>query len=134
MQSTTNDEHPSTTPAWEKILGVFGLLLIGSGFIYLVWVAVNENDSPPDITFSVTEINPVDAGFLVQVEVANKGSQSVAVLTLESTLTLESGESESSSIQLDYLPSRSKSIAGFYFTQDPRKGSLFFKPSGYQEP
>lgn len=134
MQSQSNDEQPTKTPAWEKILGVFGLLLIGTGFIYLGWAALTENDLPPNITFRVIEINPVDAGFVVQVEVVNKGTQSVAVLTLEGKLTMESGESESSSTQLDYLPSRSKSTAGFFFIQDPREGSLFFKPSGYQEP
>lgn len=134
MQSTNNNEWTSNTPMWEKILGVFGLFLITSGFVYLVWTAITEKDSPPNIVFSVTEIHAVDAGFLVQVEVANKGSQSVAALTLESKLTLESGESEQSNTQLDYLPSRSKNIVGFFFTRDPRQGSLLFKPSGYQKP
>ena len=122
------------TPTWEKVLGVCGLLLLVSGIIYLSWTAIKENGAPPDVLFSVVEISQASNGFLVEVEINNKGSQSVAALHLEGHLAMESGSEETSHAEVDYLPSRSKSYAGFFFSTDPRNGTLTFRPSGYQEP
>ena len=55
-------------------------------------------------------------------------------LYLEGRLTIGDGEPEINHAQVDYLPSRSKGHTGFFFSRDPRAGTLEFKPSGYQEP
>ena len=63
----------------------------------------------------------------------NTGSQSMAALTIEGRL-IKNGSEEIRRAQLDYLPSRSKNYVGFFFTSDPRTGTLQFQPSGYQQP
>lgn len=131
LEKKTDDIH---TPLWEKLLGIVGLLLLLAGFIYLGWMAIHEDDTPPDVLFSITRISQVSDGFLVEVEVTNNGSQSLAALHLKGSLTIEDGEPEINQAQVDYLPSRSKGHAGFFFSRDPRTGTLEFKPSGYQEP
>lgn len=127
----TNEEQ---TPLWEKILGIAGLLLLITGFFYLGWMAINEDDTSPDVIFSINKISPVSKGFLVEVEITNTGAKSLAAVYLEGQLTDNNDETEISYTQLDYLPSHSKSYAGFFFNADPRTGRLEFKPSGYQEP
>ena len=131
LEQNTSDTH---TPLWEKLLGTLGLLLVLAGFIYLGWMAIHQNEAPPDVSFNITRISQVSDGFLVEVEVINQGSQSLAALYLEGRLTIGDGEPEINHAQVDYLPSRSKGHTGFFFSRDPRAGTLEFKPSGYQEP
>lgn len=92
------------------------------------------NDTPPDVLFSIKKISPVSKGFLVEVEVTNTGTQSLAAVYVEGHLRSEMQEPEISHVLLDYLPSRSTSSVGFFFTGDPRIGALEFRPSGYQQP
>jgi uncharacterized protein (TIGR02588 family) len=122
----------SNTPRWEKILGFLGLLLLLAGFIYLGWMAFNENESPPEITFEITEITPLENGYLVQLDVHNEGAQSVAAMHFEGYL--DGSERETSRAVIDYVPSLSRSSAGLFFTHDPRAGKLTFKALGYQKP
>ncbi len=122
------------TPTWEKIVGFFGVCLIGIGFVYLGWAAVTENGKPPEIGFSITEINDLNGQFLVQIEVRNTGLKSVAALDIEGHLNPSQGEDEISNATVDYIPSRSTRRVGLFFTQDPRLGKLELTPVGYQEP
>lgn len=131
LEQKTSETH---TPTWEKLLGIAGLLLVLAGFLYLGWMAIHEDKTPPDVSFNITRISQVSNGFLVEVEVTNTSSQSLAALYLEGSLTVEDSEPEINHAQVDYLPSRSKGHTGFFFSRDPRAGTLEFKPSGYQEP
>ena len=104
-----------------------------AGFAYLGWTAIVETESPSDVIFNPVKISAIDKGYLVEVEVTNTGSQSMAALTIEGRLIKNDSE-EIRRAQLDYLPSRSKNYVGFFFTSDPRTGTLQFQPSGYQQP
>lgn len=128
------DHRETNTPTWEKILGLFGLVLLCAGFIYLGWSAITEKNTPPDIVFEVKEISPVEQGFLAQVDVLNKGSQTAAVLLIVGSLASDTGDTETSTAQIDYLPSNSKARIGLYFSKDPNLGTLTFRPLGYREP
>lgn len=128
----TEKSTASNTPLWEKILGLSGLLLLLTGFIYLGWMSLHEHDSPPDIRFVVTEINQLASGYLVQLDVHNSGTQSIAALQFEGYLNGDAGETSRS--EIDYVPSHSKSSAGLFFTHNPHAGTLTFKALGYQKP
>lgn len=133
MDSLDEQTREANTPTWEKVLGGCGLLLLLAGFSYLGWTAVVETELPPDIIFHPVRISELDNGYLVEVEVTNTGSQSMAGLNLEGRL-IKNDSDEIRHAQLDYLPSRSKNYVGFFFAADPRTGKLQFQPSGYQEP
>lgn len=133
MDSINEQTSEANTPTWEKVLGGCGLLLLLAGFAYLGWTAIVETESPPDVIFNPVKISEIDNGYLVEVEVTNTGSQNMAALNLDGRLIKDDSE-EIRRAQLDYLPSRSKNYVGFFFTTDPRTGTLQFQPSGYQEP
>ncbi|MGM8228348.1 hypothetical protein ACSV5M_17335 [Cellvibrio sp. ARAG 10.3] len=134
MKNLEQKTSDTQTPLWEKLLGILGLLLVLTGFIYLGWMAIHQDAAAPDVSFNITRISQISDGFLVEVEVINKSSQSLAALYLEGRLITGDGEPEINHAQVDYLPSRSKGHTGFFFSRDPRAGTLEFKPSGYQEP
>ena len=122
------------TPTWEKIVGLLGLTLLCIGFAYLGWAAITEQDKPPNIVFTVTEINDLETDFLVQVEVANTGFKSVAGLDIEGRLIPRNGSPETSTAEVDYVPSGSSRSVGLFFNSDPRVGTLSLRALGYQEP
>jgi|SRR5690606_1423729 len=134
MKSNMNPAGIPNTPMWENVLGFFGFLLLCLGFTYLGWVALTEQQTPPEIAFHINEINTLENGYLVQLEISNSGSQSIAALHFEGHLVLQEGEPEISSGTVDYVPAHSKSNIGLFFENDPGKGELKFKALGYQEP
>ena len=124
----------SATPLWEKIVGGLGLVLLCAGFIYLTWTALNNEKSPPDISFDIDAITAMEAGFLVTVNVSNSGSESAAALQVQGVLSKNGVESETYTMEIDYIPSRSTREIGFFFKKDPRTGLLEFNALGYQKP
>lgn len=137
MKNPVNPGNALNTPMWEKVLGLLGLLLLCIGFIYLGWNALSEQQLPPEIVLSVKEVNDLEQGYLVQIEVVNTGSQSVAGLHFEGSLLVDNinrNSTEISNATLDYVPARSKKSAGLYFSNDPRVGILTLRALGYQTP
>lgn len=134
MKSTSDLAVIPNTPAWENVLGFFGFLLLCLGFIYFGWVALTEQQVPPEITFQINEINVLDGGYLVQLDVSNSGSQSISALHFEGRLVPQEGAPEASAATVNYVPAHSRSQAGLFFNNDPRRGELRLKALGYQEP
>lgn len=128
------DNKKPTTPLWEKIVGALGFLLLCSGFIYLSWAQVTAEKKPLHILFTVDKITKVDTHFLVRVKVENSSPQSAAALQVEAALVKDGQEIETSSAQIDYIPSNSTRRIGFFFEQDPGSNTLEFRTTGYQEP
>lgn len=134
MKFSNNSAGVPNTPTWEKILGMFGFILLCSGFAYFIWVALTERNTPADISFHIAEINALQNGYLVELQIENHGSQSIAAFQFEGHLQSLEGEVETSTAEVDYVPAHSKKYAGLFFNNDPRKGKLIFKSLGYQEP
>ena len=127
------NEKP-VTPLWEKIVGALGLILLCSGFIYLTWVEVTTEKSPVNIVFNVDKITAVNTQFLVTVTVKNSSFQSATALQVEAALVKDGLQVETSSAQIDYIPSNSTRTVGFFFKQEPNSEALKFRTLGYQEP
>lgn len=134
MNSAKRQADVPNTPLWEKVMGLVGFLLLCSGIVYLTWMALTEKDLPPEFLFEIKYIHELDSGFLVEVDVANGGSQSVAALYIEARLDNNGEVIERSEAEFDYLPSRSNNTAGLFFHNDPRAHHLTFKALGYQTP
>ncbi len=133
QRSGRRSETPAT-PVWEKIVGLVGFFVLCTGFAYLARAAVTENHAPPQFQFNVEEIKELGSGYLVKVEVANSGYESVAALQMEGRLEGSAQEPETNAIQVDYVPSQSSRKVGFFFQDNPENGKLSFRALGYQEP
>src|SRR5690606_19966954 len=123
-----NNPSVVQTPTWEKVLGLFGFVFLCAGIAYLAWSAWSDEKLPPDISITVNSIKPISKGFLVKVNVVNKGSEAVSLLQVEGQLINSAGETETSVAELDYLASYSTGHAGLFFTTDPGQGDLQLRP------
>ena len=123
----------ATIPLWEKLAGVLGFCLLAGSIAFLIWKATTEKHVPPQIDFAVQAIDETTPGYHVQVEVYNRGSESVAGLFIRGQLQTADGAEEVNA-EIDYVPSNSRRDIGLFFNSDPRAGSLELKALGYQKP
>ena len=133
-KSEPDQQQKPATPAWEKTIGLSGFLLLCLSIGYLTWTGLTEKQTPPQIDFTVKEIQPVGATFHVQVEVSNQGSQSLSDLFVRGELKRKNGPPEQVHARVDYVPSHSKREIGLFFVADPRIGTLKLSALGYQKP
>ena len=121
-------------PVWEWIAGVVGLVLVVGTIGFLLYRAMTGGSTPPEIAISVETITPMRGGYLVEVSVSNTGEETAADLTLTGELRSGTGEVETSTVTLDYIPSQSSRKAGLYFSEDPREFELSLRAEGYRAP
>lgn len=128
------DAEKDTTPLWEKIIGVVGGLLLIVGFIYLTWVAIFTEKTPPQVVFEVAEVSAVEEHFVVTLMVYNRSTQTLTDVQVEGALATEAVPVESHQMVLPYLPSHSRRTVAFLFNRNPAQGKLNFRAVGYQHP
>ncbi len=121
-------------PLSEWLVAGFGVLIVLAALGFLGYEAVDPGETPPDIVNRTVAIRPTTGGYLVQVEVRNRGGETAAGVTLEGTLNEGDREVEASEATLDYVPGRSQREAGLFFSEDPRRYRLELRAFGYQEP
>ena len=118
------------------VFGV-GLVLVASTLAYLVYDGATATGAPPDIEVTVRpeETRRGAQGFVVPVEVFNRGGQTAVGVTVE--VTLETGgaaEPESCEVTFAFLPRRGRREGFVVFTSDPRGGKLTPRAHGYERP
>lgn len=130
-QENNGQERP---PRSEWIVAGIGFVIVLAVLGVLTYEAALGGESPPSIVNQVVAVKPVSEGYLVQVEVRNRGGETTAGLVLEGTLTEGEREVETSEATLDYVPGRSTREAGLFFTENPQRYRLELRALGYQEP
>ncbi len=122
------------TPALELLTAAIGFILVTGTIGFLLFDAVTEQDTPPQIIVEAKEIVPQQNGFLVKFEVENKGDNHASEVEVEGKLMQGETEKETSSVAIGYSPSHSKKSGGLYFTENPRDYKLELRVPGYNEP
>jgi uncharacterized protein (TIGR02588 family) len=128
------NETRGTTPALEWLAAAIGFLLVAGTIGFLVYDALTEKDTPPQITVEAKEIIQQEKGFLVKFEIENKGDNHASEVEVEGKLMQGEKEKESSTVAVGYAPSHSKKSGGLYFTENPRDYELKLRIPGYNEP
>ena len=132
-QADQKQKH-ADPPLSEWIVAALGLLLVSGAIGFLVYKAIKEENSPPNLSVSVESISPAEKGFLVKFRIKNAGDQTAADVKIEGEL--KSGEQtiEKSEMTVTYSPSHSEREGGLFFTKDPQQYQLELRPKGYEKP
>jgi uncharacterized protein (TIGR02588 family) len=124
----------SDTPKLEWLLGIIGILLLGSGVGFLLHEGLTRDDEPGAVTATVIEIHDTGGVYLVRFSVHNSGGEALSQLHVAARLIDGSVELESARATIDYLPGHSMQQGGFYFKRYPRRYALEIKPEGFMTP
>jgi uncharacterized protein (TIGR02588 family) len=121
-------------PAAEWAVAAVGFIVVVSVIGFVLYQAMTNESSPPDIRLSVQSVRPLQQGYVVEIRVDNRGDTTAAGLQIEGTLRDGSGNEERAEAGVDYVPSHSTVTTGLFFRGDPRAGKLDLRPLGYRQP
>lgn len=129
-------ERPETrgTSRLEWVLAAFGALLVLGAVGHLLYEALAEPATPPDVRVEVVGVRPVGGGYLAEFRAENRGRSTAARLSVEGTLRQGATTVETASATLDYLPAEGSRRGGLFFSRDPRAYALDVRAVGYERP
>jgi uncharacterized protein (TIGR02588 family) len=101
-----------------------GLLLLVATLGYLVRETLVSKKGPPDIVVSLGPARPSASGYLVPVEVMNRGETTAEDVRVPVFLDNPDGEPEEAELSVAFLPSESRREGWLSFRGDPARGTL----------
>ena len=127
-------QRKSHTPISEWIVAGVGLILVVGMVGFLMYQAVMETPSSPDVTVQVESVITLRSGYLVKIKITNYGDATAEGLIVEGELKKGEEQIELSHTEIDYAPAHAEKQGGLFFSQDPRQGELRVRALGYEEP
>jgi uncharacterized protein (TIGR02588 family) len=123
-------------PPAEWAVAAIGATLVLAALVVLIWDGLYGSHSPPQVSLAVGEIIRVPDGYLVEVQVTNRGAGTAEALGIRGSLARwpQDHSPESAEAELAFLPGRSHRKVGLYFRSDPRKGQLSLYAVGFSDP
>lgn len=122
------------TSAWEWAVAAVGALLVLSVVGLMLYEALTEPSTPPQIEVSVDTIVQNEYGYVIQFQARNHGQITAAGLVVEGELKSDTGTVEKAQVTIDYVPSESRRKGGLLFTHDPRHYTVNVSAKGYDVP
>lgn len=128
-----SEHHDGTSPLEWAVAAVSALVvLVLVGF--LLYEALGEAPTPPDVRVTATAVRALEGGHLVEFDATNRGETTAARVEVEGTLRRGGATVESASATLDYVPAAGTRRGGLYFSEDPRGHALELRARGYARP
>ena len=125
-------ESDTSIPEW--VVASVGLILVAGAVGFLLYRAVTQNSSPPDVRVQMESVVPLHGGYLVKIKVINDGDVTAEGVVVEGELKKGEGQVELSHTEINYAPARAEKQGGLFFSHDPRRGELRLRVLGYEEP
>jgi uncharacterized protein (TIGR02588 family) len=100
----------------------------------MLYEAVADESSPPDVTVHVDSILPTRNGYLVKFRAVNEGGSTAEGLTVEGVLRNGTETLENSHTVIEYVPAHSEREGGLFFASDPRQYQFQLRAKGYENP
>ncbi|MGY2067851.1 TIGR02588 family protein [Blastococcus sp. SYSU DS0619] len=122
------------TTAGEYALGALGGLLVLVLLGFLTYQAIAVRGSEPELSVTVTGVEPRGDGWAVDFRVENHGGRTAEQLEVSGSLSRDGREVEEASTTIAYVPPESRRSGALLFAEDPRDGRLEVRPSGYASP
>lgn len=133
-KSEDEKKQSESTPVWEWIIAVVGLILVVGAIGSAFYSAVFSKSTPPILSVTSEPPQPSGDGFIVPFHVKNTGNRTAAAVTIEGELKSGDEVAETSTATLTYSPAHSERGGGLYFTKNPQQFNLQIRATGYQEP
>jgi uncharacterized protein (TIGR02588 family) len=129
-ETTDQAQSEGGSSAGEYVLGGVGAVLVVALIAFLTYQALIR-DSGPEISVEVTQVQAVDAGYAVRVQVHNDGGTTASGVVVSGQLTRQGRQVDQASTTVSYVPPDSMRTAALVFSEDPRNGQLTVGPDGY---
>ena len=100
----------------------------------LVVFEVRRPETPPELHVRTTETRAMTAGFVVGVEVENRGGETAANAVIELELTGAGGPAERVELHLPFVPHGAVRTGEVIFRANPADGTVRARVLGYERP
>ena len=122
---------PRTMAEWVTFAVAVALVL---AVVALVLSEVPGGKVPPSPVAEVGEVEERDGRFFVPVRVENRGERTASDVRVEATLAVDGDEVEEADQLVDFLSGGEVEELEFVFDEDPDRGSLEIRVTGYRLP
>ena len=118
-------------PLLEWVAAALGLAIAIAlmGIIAREAIASGDGSGVPILAAQVESIEATAGGHVVRITITNDSGKTAARVDLEG----KAGD-ETSVASVDYVPGHSQASAGLVFKQDPRRGGMTVRVTGFQLP
>lgn len=118
----------------QTAIGILSAVLVSA---LIGWIAIDlvlSEDTPPDLSVKATEVTKLQAGWLVEFEIANSATETAAEVGIEASLSTDREKVEEHSATLDYVPGYSKARGGLFFSRNPAEFVMEIRAVSYRKP
>jgi uncharacterized protein (TIGR02588 family) len=128
------DRETAGISAWEWAFAFVGFALVTASIAFLAHEALTSGNAPPDIEVRTLSILPSGQGYLVTISAINHGDTTAAGVLVRGELRNGTAIVETSEMQFQYVPARSRREGGLFFAHDPRTLQTAITARGYERP
>ena len=129
----SNASSDAATPL-EWIAAALGAALTLATIGFLVYQGVADDDGVAELVAEVDSVIAQPNGWLVAIEVHNRGAATAAAVQVIGELRDSAGIVEASEMTLDYVPEASSRGGALLFTLNPAEYEIAVRPTGYARP
>lgn len=134
-QSNHEDgEHSQQASLWEWVVAALSTALVLGTIGFMLYEAITEPDTPPQLTVQVDTIISSPEGYTVVFRAHNRGQTTAAAVTIEGELRADTGSVEKSEVTISYVPAEASRKGGLFFSHNPAHYQLQLRPKGYDRP
>lgn len=128
------DEHSAANERIEWIVAAISAVIVLALFGFILFEAVTKTGDSPDIRFEIARGVAMTDGYALEVTVHNDGHVTVSGVEIEAEADLGGGETEVSTVTVDYLPAESGTDVGLAFSQEVDPERVTLRVLGYSYP
>lgn len=129
-----NDGGMGNTRTIEWVTGLVSAFIVILMIGWVTWEALTEKETLPEFAVVVTDRAPVEGGYRVTFEIANKSPQTAATVAVRGEIVEGDAAIEEADVTFDYVPGQSKASGSIFFSQDPGMRPIRLRAIGYTEP
>lgn len=134
QSKSEKDEHNQANQRTEWIVGLTSAAIVLALFGFILFEAVTKTGNTPDFHFEIERGVALSDGYALELTAHNDGHVTVAGVQIEAVADLGQGETETSTVTVDYLPAESGTELALVFSQEVDPEQVTLRVMGYSYP